>query len=379
MTDLQYTDVGYAMLPCRGELDSTIRRLWEYIYRNNPALPIFHHPDWMSIAAHTGLIPTWMNVIFQRGDHPIALLPIQQRTPWTAEVISPYVPDHPAWLMEPDTLDAVWAGLAHWFTRDSKLRLLNLGRYCDPRILTLFTQCADAHGLVLYAQQVSPSNVLLLPESWQVYEAGLGKSIRGNLRNTENRIQRDFPDLSVELLTARDPWEEALEILLEHSAQRWQHDPTNEFAKPTHLAFYREAMRWAIECGYAAIHVLRVQGKQIAGATVLHLPEQDIAHYHVVGRDTSPEYVRYRAGIVLLCRIIRWAIQQRLREIRMGQGQFAYKVNFGATEREQWELFLARSPRQIAYWRKIDAAIQQVRQLPATLRFHLQRQRISEA
>lgn len=367
------TDIQFSIVPCPNQIQPEVREVWERLFHHHPAAPIFQHPEWTAIATRTGLVTGLTNIIFSLHQHPVAMLSIHRRTAWTAEVIAPEAVDYPAWLVEPDSEEAALTGLIRWFKEASHLRLLSLGRYCDPERVAHYSEYAAQHGLALCAQPVDPVNVLSLPTCWQAYEKNLGKTTRRNMHHTENRIHRDFPDFTITILTAGDPWNEALETLMRHSFLRWQHHPANVFAQSRKRLFIRESMRWAINEGYATVHQLSVNGTQIAAATILRYPRQDIAHHFLLGRDPSPAYQHYRAGIVLHCHTIRWCIDQGLRELRMGQGHFAYKTEFGAHEQPQWELFLAHSPQQALYWRKIDAAIQMARSLPNAISFQLQR------
>ncbi len=367
------TDIEFTTVPFQNAFKPEVRDAWDNLYHRQPGAPIFHHPEWMAIATHTSLVAGVTSIIFSRNQHPVALLPIHRRTAWSAEVIAPEAVDYPFWLVEPSNEEAAWHGLLQWFRSASRLRLLSLGRYSDPERIARYSRYVALHGLTLCAQPVDPVNILSLPTSWQEYERTLGKTTRRHLRYTENRIRRDFPDFSIAMLTSNDPWEEALETLMRQAYHRWQHEPANIFAQRNKRSFFRKSMRWAISEGFATVHLLRVNGTQIAAATLLRLPRQDCAHYFLVGRDSTPTYQPYRAGIVLLSHIIRWSINQGIRELRMGQGHFFYKTSLGASEYPQWELFLAYSPQQARYWRKIDAAFQVARRLPSALHFRLRR------
>jgi len=373
------TDIQFTMIPCRNQLGPEVWEVWDRLYHHCPAAPIFHHPEWTEIATRTGHVTDLTGIIYFVHKRPFALLPIRRRTAWTAEIVAPAAVEYPVWLVDPVDEEAAWTGLSQWFKRASHLQLLSLGRYSDQERVARYVHYAAQHGLAICSQPVEPVNVLSLPASWQEFLKTLAKSTRGNLHNTENRLRRDFPDLSIAIFTAADPWEDAMNTLMHHAYLRWQHHAINIFAQSQQRVYFRETMRWAVNAGYAAIHVLRVNGIQIAAATVLRHPRQDLAHYYLVGRDAGPAYQHYRAGIVLLSHIIRWSIDQGLRELHMGQGRFDYKAQLGADEQPLWELYLAHSPQQAHYWRKIDAAIQLARSMPGAIRSRLPRKAALES
>lgn len=341
-----------------GALDGRIRAIWEQLVACNPEAPLFCYPEWNEFGSKAGLVKPGRLLIIRHNGQPIGLFPLQRRTPWTAGITVPLAQDYSPILLDPALRAQAWAIFWDWFYRQSGLKLTLLGRYQDEQQLAQLQQAAEEVGVYSYLRQVNSRALLALPENWDAFLAGLPPKRRYTVRHTEDLLQQQYPDATTELLTDVAQCLDATERLMQLSCRQFQGtDNRSAFHNRNTRNFYREAMRWAVERGYAALHVLRAGDTDIALATSMHIPHQQIAYYHQVGRNIDALPNAVSPGLLVLCQVARWAIARGARVLDLGH-LMPYKAAIGGQEIKQWELFAAPSPQTAAVFSKIDIALQ---------------------
>ncbi|MHB9023105.1 MAG: GNAT family N-acetyltransferase [Armatimonadota bacterium] len=332
---LQMKTVGCGLSP---ELRATWMDLW---CRLPCALP-FHHADWFEAYFRTQPSRGTYVLTCERDGRPIGLIPIRQRTPWTAQVIAPLMDMQPL-LILPGADDDLWMGLAEWL-HSSQFAMLNLGRFDDAQAKQLAKQ-AQEHGLTPILRVVGPSLRTPLTTTWENYLAALPRTARYKVRRAERQIWEDFPDAEVRIHT--DPAHSApvIDTLIDLSCLRFATEKKRSYlADPRMASFYHQAISWIIAQENGALFTLHVMKRTIAVVTAVHQSGSDLAFYYLVGRDPCALPNTYCPGIALACHVIRWAITRKAQSLSLGLGVRRYKYDLGGVETPQYEVSIARSP-----------------------------------
>lgn len=362
--DVSNAAITYEVFPWQGELPPTVYAAWQQLIEVIPETPVFSYPDWVAGACLEGAMCPWQVVIVRHGTRLVGLLPLRRRTPWSAEVITLLSPGFPPLLVDPTEEAAAWTGFSAWLHSRTGIGLLSLGRHNDPQRIAGLARGAVEHRLPFQARKANVSVWAELPESWEAFLAGLAHSVRDNVRNAEPRLCRQVPNVSIELITDADAGARAADTLIRLSSHQWQNrGKKSTLHDPPVAAFYRRMLVWGITQGCALLAALRVEDRTVAVATLFHLPGQEAAYYHAVGRDLEALPAKFSPGIILLARLIRVAIARGARRLNMGQGVLPYKLWIGGQSYQQWECFVARSAWDALVQPRLDPAIHHLRRL----------------
>jgi len=343
------------VIPYQNNLPDEVRFAWEALLPGSMT-PVFLHPDWLAMAIDTHAVERGFVLIFRDGDGVRGLLPLQYRTRWTAEITAPMAPDILPLIVTPGAEEALWPALAAWLRRSSFL-MVRLGRL-PPERFTHLLELTLAQGLTPIVRQAALALWAPLPDSWEAYLKGLPKSSRYKVRHAEEKILADFPDADIRLNTDPVTCTGEVETLIRLNLLRWQHQKHRSFLEnPRMTALLRRFTAWAVTQGFGCVATLRISGQTVAAATGIHVPGQPAAYYHVVGRHPTALPNQYSPGLLLVGRIIRWAIERGAERVSLGQGSMPYKLVLGGVEHPQWELTIATSKMAAAVMCMVDPAI----------------------
>lgn len=366
-------DIRAEVVPWTGTLIPQLRRDWELILSTLQRTPVFIYPECLEIAVRSEMVKLWCMLVIRKGKHTIALLPLQKRTPWTAEVCyHPMWEDTPPVLIDPLAAEQAWRGIAHWLRDMPALGMLSLGRRHHSAQLETIQQLACAANIFPCPRPVTADMWITLPRTWEEFLAELGHATRKTIHRREHQLRRDFgAEFTMQVYTGADIPQEALEELMRLHQQRWAGCRGSYFDAARNRTFYRELVRWAAGKGYAYLPILRINGRTIDVGTIFHIPGQDIAYAHCVARDIDALSGNYSAGTVMFTHVCRWAIEHGIRHLSLGVGSTYYKSLFGGREQAQSELFFAQSRNSANVLMKVDPGLQIVRRLPHEVKTRL--------
>ncbi len=348
--------VEHQVIPLRGFLPDAVRHDWDALLAGYAVVTPFHLADWYEIAWRSRMIALRDVILFRHAGRPVGLLAIQRRTRWTVEAPSALSAEAPPFLWTPGEEAAVLDGLAAWLRADTRIGMVSLGRFRREQIERMAALIVE-RGLIAQVRPVCGTVWAELPATWEDYLAGLTKSARSNVRRAESLIRQDFPDAQLEMCNDVADAVNAVEELIRLNCLRWRGEEHTYMEDPRTAAFYRRIIRLLVMQGRAAVGLLRVGGKAVAAASVLHLPGQPVACLHVVGRDLHALPKRYSPGILLASQTIRWAIERGATAFSLGQWVMPYKLVLGGVEYPQYELAVARSPLAAAVLQGVDPAL----------------------
>lgn len=366
---MKSTEITYEVILWETTLSPHARAAWRELLAAQPSAPVFLHPEWFDEACHVGAVRPWQVVVIRRQRRPIAVIPLRKRTPWTAEVVTMLSPDCPPLLIDPSAEAAVWTGFAAWLRSSAGIGVVSLGRHRDTPQVRRLQQMATDHGFPFFRRPAGAAMWAPLPTGWDAYLASLSRSMRTKMRTAEQRLQRDVPDAVVEVLSSPSACLAAVDDLIRLSCHQWENRVEGSLLQHQRVAeFYRRIVHWEVTRGWAVMPVLRVNARTVVVATLFHIPGQEAAYYHLIGRDPDVLPSRYSPGIVLLGTLIRAAIARGARRLNLGQGAHPYKITLGGTPSPQWECFVARSAIDAAVLPTLDPALQHLRGLPTYVR-----------
>jgi hypothetical protein len=208
--------------------------------------------------------------------------------------------------------------------------------------------------------------VIELPHDVPSYVASLGKSTRRTIRGYSNRIRRDFPDLSTDVIK---PGAAAAELVGQLIA--WK---TQRFARHGRTTYWQtEAGRTERYVALAArcceAHVTSICGRRVAIHLVCRTGDNVVA----LEGAFDPAYERYRLGFLSMYWVVADAIERGARSLNAFTGTADVKKLLGARPVPAYRLSVFRSPllrllyareaarlawgrRRIYYWRVRHAA-----------------------
>lgn len=371
MSNTVHAGVHAEVVPWRGTLDATCHATWTHLAASASA---FLQPEWCLAAGTAGVTAPWRVLLIRAGDRPIGLLPLRQRSPWSAEVLAPLSAIYPPVLVMPEAEAPFWHGVTAWFRATPGLGLLTLGPTPDKNRLAAFGDACRSQHLHAIIDEAACLEQLTLPASWDAYLAGLGGHARQNARRAESQLTHDFPGISITIHEDEREADAALDALIALYRLRWRHTSEgaiNTFDDARHVAFYRKVVHVALRRGGLGLGLVSLEGQPIAAMTVFHTPGQTSGYAHFLGRDLAALPTRYSPSIALFNHFIRWLIARGATVLDLGTGSAGYKGLMGACETPQWSLTLARSPLSAGLLPRLHRGLHLIHRLPVQLQHRL--------
>ena len=258
--------------------------------------------------------------------------------------------DYQSILCRPGREIEVSAALADWLTGEALgewdlLELIGVDAE-DPAVACLAIQLAE-RGATVHQRDGLNCWRLEFPENWDVYQAGLSKSHRKQMRRLETR----YLDTGRAVLRATDSdadFDPAMETLIDLHQRRWQaQGEPGCFASPRFEAFHRQIGRRLLQQGLLRLYRLELDGRPIAadygftGGGLLYAYQGGV----------EPEALEDEPGRLMNVASLRRAMQEGLRGVDFLRGDEPYKAHFRAVPRRSIELRIA-APRSSARLRQ---------------------------
>ncbi len=177
--------------------------------------------------------------------------------------------------------------------------------------------------------------VVELPDTVEAYTASLGKSTRRTLRAAANRLRRDFPDATTEVVAPGDCASELFAQFLEWKTERFRRRG--------------QITMWEDDPGRAERFVKLVERRGEAHITSLGGHLAAIAFVFPVGRATfgrqsaaDPSYEDYRLDFLCQYWVACDAVRRGKQLLYLGWGNEAHKTHLGARPRRATSLSVFR-------------------------------------
>ncbi|HEY3377037.1 MAG TPA: GNAT family N-acetyltransferase [Armatimonadota bacterium] len=367
--------ITYDLVPWQGALPARIGAEWDYLTALDTATPLFNYREWLTLAEPCAPRAPRALLIIRQGAEPIALLPLQKKSPWTWGLLSWFGQADQQLLLDPAREANAWTGVARWLRATPIVAQLSLGATCHAQRIDHFRQACDDVGLTcLVTAHEKPVVLSTVPESWEVFLASLGPRMRKDIRQAERALERDFPDLTVDFLSDPSACHAALDELITLHRQRWGDSLGGcIFDKASHCVQYHLALEWALRRGWATISAVRAGGHTLATQALFHIPGQQALYAQFIARDTERLPKRYSPGIVLMSHMLRWAMAREVSQVNLGAGAGAYKLVFNGEPLPRWKLAMARSPLGATVAHTINRGLYLAQRTPRYTTFYAQR------
>jgi len=165
--------------------------------------------------------------------------------------------------------------------------------------------------------------VLDLPETWEEYEATLGRNLRQNLRRYARKLDREASGPVVErLVVSESEVSETVEGLARlHQDIRTARGDTGSFADRRMIDFHKAAALRFLEAGRLRLHRLDVDGEMAAAISCFR--HDETVSFYTTGYD--PALSGYGPGRRIMAVAIRSAIDEGARRFDFLRGDEAYK------------------------------------------------------
>jgi CelD/BcsL family acetyltransferase involved in cellulose biosynthesis len=190
--------------------------------------------------------------------------------------------------------------------------------------------------------------VIDLPAGVAEYDASLGKRTRGNIRNFQNRLRRDHPDVVTRVSVPGDGADALFEQFLAWKMERFHSQGRTTFWED--LPYQVDRFK-ALARRRAEVHVTSIDG---APAAIRMMFPVGVTTVSLQG-SFDPAYSRYRLGLLSSYWAICDAIERGMRQINLLWGTTDYKSHLGATPRPTGNVSIYRS--RLARLRASDEAL----------------------
>jgi len=161
--------------------------------------------------------------------------------------------------------------------------------------------------------------------SWEQLTEGWSANTRQQLRRKERKLAREHK-VHFRLVEAPEVLPSHLETLFGLHAARWG-AAGNSFVG-AHTAFHHEFAHAASERGWLRLWLLEVDDHAVAAMLIFRFGDVDC--YYQSGRD--PDWDKASVGTVLMCRVMRSALEDGMHEYRMLRGAEPYKYRFATRD-----------------------------------------------
>jgi CelD/BcsL family acetyltransferase involved in cellulose biosynthesis len=169
--------------------------------------------------------------------------------------------------------------------------------------------------------------------TWDRFLQGRSHHFRARLRNHERRLARDW-GLTYRLADDPARIDDDLRLLFELHEMRWGPDASEHYAK--NRSFDWELAPLALERGWLRLWIMELDGTP--AVALLGLRYEGTEWLLRFGRDPDPRRRSISAGLVLLARAVRSAIEDGVTAYRLGRSAAEYKNRFADADPEICEI-----------------------------------------
>jgi len=175
-------------------------------------------------------------------------------------------------------------------------------------------------------QEVAP--YIKLPKTWDEYLASLNKKRRHELRRKMRRVD-ELGEVNLGVSGSDEKGDELISLIKQSSKAK------RVFMNKEVEAFFAKMMKKMSGAGFLRMFSLKVNKKTVA--MCLGFEYGGVLSLYNSGFDVDS---RQPVGVVMMARIIKWAIEKRLDEVDFLRGDERYKYDLGARDRQLWKITL---------------------------------------
>lgn len=250
--------------------------------------------------------------------------------------------------LELDHADTIVARTIEYFISAEHCDAINFGPMRkDDRVVDALRRTEDNLAELAEIIRDEPGAPLItfrLPADFDGYLEGLSKKQRTTILQELRRLDRDF---ALETRVVRKPGiiEAAFESFVDLHRRQWlTQGKQGHFGDwPGGEMFNLDLIQKLAGENRARIIELRADGVLVSSQIVLRFGRQD--HWRLPARSPDSRWEKYSLGRVGLARIIETAINDDMKSIEAGTGQYAYKIRMGGEESTLHSIMFAAKKR----------------------------------
>lgn len=312
-------------------LEAVGAEAWEALHARtrlrSPFLTWTWQSQWAQFFAEGRRLEVWL---VSDAAGPVALLPLYEVEAGTMQILGGAdVSDYLDLIAEAGREAEAWAALLT--ARATSPAVWDLHAVPAASVtVTAVPALAAAAGLAAVATVENRCPVLELPDSWDVYLAGLTGKQRHELTRKMRRLEREAPDARPASLADPAALAERFDTFLD--LHRRSRAGKARFMDERMAAFFRTTAVALAGLGMARLSFLEAGGEAIAAFLTL---EWD-GTVGVYNSGFAPERAALSPGVVLLGYLIRDAIARGRRRFDFLRGEERYKYDFGPQPEDVW-------------------------------------------
>lgn len=266
----------------------------------------------------------------------VGLLPLYEKVPGIWQLVGGVdISDYLDLIAIRGSEEEVWAELLQHRATESSAWDLHCLQAASPTV-SLLPALAPAFGLSTIVQREARCPVLALPESWESYLARLPGKDRHELRRKLRRLERQWPEARVRSHPSPEGLDAAMTTFL--SLHRKSKAGKARFMDARMEGFFRQVAAALAARGWLRLWFLENDGATVASFFCLEFA----GTVGLYNSGFDPAHASLSPGIVLLCHMIRDAIERRFARFDFLRGEELYKYAFGAVPEEIYNLVVAR-------------------------------------
>ncbi len=270
------------------------------------------------------------------SDGLVGLLPLYEKVPGIWQVVGGVdISDYLDLIAVRGSEEEVWAELLQHRATGSVAWDLHCLQAASPTV-ALLPALAPAFGLSTIVQREARCPVLALPESWESYLARLPAKDRHELRRKLRRLERQWPEARVRSHASPEGLDAAMATFL--SLHRKSRTGKARFMDSRMEGFFRQIAAALAARGWLRLWFLEHDGAAVASFFCLEFA----GSVGLYNSGFDPAHASLSPGIVLLCHLIRDAIERRFARFDFLRGEEPYKYAFGAVPEELFNVVVAR-------------------------------------
>ncbi len=264
------------------------------------------------------------------------LLPLYQSSPGIFGIVGGVqVSDYLDLLAPAGSEEEVWAALLEH--RSAEAAVWDL--HCLPAASaspTLIPAMAPTYGLAARVVREERCPVLSLPASWDEYLERLSGKHRHELRRKLRRLDRELPGTRVRSHATVEGLQEAMTAFL--ALHRQSKPGKARFMDERMEEFFRGVAGALVEQGWLRLWFLEHHGAPLAA----YLTYEYAGSVGLYNSGFDPAGAALSPGIVLLCHVIRDAIERGFCRFDFLRGEEPYKYAFGPTPEDLFNVVVTR-------------------------------------
>jgi CelD/BcsL family acetyltransferase involved in cellulose biosynthesis len=303
---------------------------WRELLARDPDRHIFATPEWHRVWwDEFGAGKDLFVLTMCRGAEVLAIVPLYRKHEGRRKILRFLggidLTDYLGPICAPEDRDLVAATLVRWLSEtDVEWDEFDAHNMPVPFGFAEFlVDHVDRQGYRFILDQEETAALLLLPDDWDAYLAGLRGKERHELKRKRRRLEREHPDATVRRSTP-ETIDTDLKIFVE--MHRGAEGMKGHFMRPEIATFF-ERMAVAFEpLGWLRLDFLEIAEHPVASTFGFEVN----GVFYLYNSAFEPEAQRLSPGLVLVSELVKGAIEGNLRVFDFLRGPERYKYQLGA-------------------------------------------------